>query len=176
MDDLLIIVQYLNDFHKDMIPEITNFLHESYAPLKAQGLNYVAATQDESVTESRLSEGKAFLGFLDDELVATVSLLMHEHNVNSKYSQQVPYFMQPHVAAFSQFAVKHHLKGQGLGQKMMAYIEAKARQLGAKELALDTSEKATDLIAFYKKRGYQIVAEHDWEFTNYKSLILSKNL
>ena len=45
------------------------------------------------------------------------------------------------------------------------------------ELALDTSENATHLIALYEKWGYTQVATHDWRpGVNYLSVVMSKRL
>ena len=44
------------------------------------------------------------------------------------------------------------------------------------ELACDTAEGATHLIALYTKQGFQKVGMADWEGTNYKSVIFSKTL
>jgi GNAT superfamily N-acetyltransferase len=50
--------------------------------------------------------------------------------------------------------VKEELRGYGYGQRLLARIEAEARQRGAKNIYLDTfSFQAPD---FYKKYGYEI--------------------
>ncbi len=48
--------------------------------------------------------------------------------------------------------------------------------MGASQVALVTSEQATDLIAWYGLRGYRHVQEVDWKVTNYRSVVLSKPL
>ena len=80
------------------------------------------------------------------------------------------------MACFTQFAVRTNLQGRGLGTQVMNFIENRAAELGVEYLALDTSERAFDLIEMYKKRGYLEVAKHSWDFTNYKSVVLSKKL
>ncbi len=48
--------------------------------------------------------------------------------------------------------------------------------LGAKELALDTAEWTYHLMSMYPAGGYRLVDDLQWETTNYRSVILSKNL
>jgi GNAT superfamily N-acetyltransferase len=59
---------------------------------------------------------------------------------------------------------------------MMSMIEERAKELGAHEIALDTSEHADDLIKMYEKRGYKHVSHVQWGETNYRSVVLSKVL
>ena len=58
----------------------------------------------------------------------------------------------------------------------MDRLESRARELGFKELALDSSEHAKHLIRMYQARGYRLVGEHQGSITNYKSVLLSKSL
>ncbi len=58
----------------------------------------------------------------------------------------------------------------------MDVAEGRAREWGARLIAIDTSEHATDLITLYSKRGYKIVDSVSWPETNYRSVILAKAL
>jgi hypothetical protein len=58
----------------------------------------------------------------------------------------------------------------------MGIAEARAREKGVAELALDTSEHAEGLIAMYKRRGYRFIEYAQWDSVNYRSVILSKRL
>lgn len=62
------------------------------------------------------------------------------------------------------------------GSSMMEKLEIRAKELGASEIALDTSEHAADLISRCEKRGYLIVAHAKWEVTNYRSVVMAKKL
>jgi len=46
----------------------------------------------------------------------------------------------------------------------------------AGEVALDTSEHASHLIALYTRRGYRFVEHVRWDTVNYRSVVLSKAL
>ncbi len=89
-----------------------------------------------------------------------------------------PWLDRPEVASFGQFAVEPPLQGRGLGASLLDLVEARARETGARELALDTSEKATRLIAYYAKRGYRFIEHVQWDpaVVNYRSVVLSKTL
>ena len=47
---------------------------------------------------------------------------------------------------------------------------------GAAELALDTSEGADHLIAWYERIGFRIVEYAQWKGKRYRSVIMSKTL
>ena len=156
--------------HGDLVDSLTTLLHEAYAPLAAQGMKYLATHQPSSKTRERLLEGESYLAFLGGDLAGTITLY------REKMQSTCDYYRQAGIFSFGQFAIRHDLKGRGLGSKMMDLVEARAKKLGAKELALDTSEHASELIAMYEKRGYKHVAFTKWEVTNYRSVIMSKPL
>lgn len=156
--------------HADLVAPLTKLLHESYAPLAAQGMRYLATHQPASKTRERLLEGESYLAFLNEDVVGTITLY------REKMQSSCDYYRQTGVFSFGQFAIRHDLKGQRFGSAMMDFVEGHAREMGARELALDTSEHAHELISMYEKRGYKHVAFTKWEVTNYRSVILSKPL
>ena len=58
----------------------------------------------------------------------------------------------------------------------MDVIKNRARELGFTQLAIDTSEHASHLIKTYERRGYNFIEFHQWNITNYRSVVMSKNL
>ncbi len=54
--------------------------------------------------------------------------------------------------------------------------EAWASRQGYGELALDTAEPATHLVALYEKQGYRPVGTVDWPGKVYRSVVMSKVL
>jgi GNAT superfamily N-acetyltransferase len=159
----------------DSFEEITDLLHRAYAPLAARGMAYVATHQSADVTRDRCARGLTWVGILDGRIVATITLEPSPATV--KATSGGDHYLRPGIAKFQQFAVDPALKGTGLGGRMMDLIEAHAKELGARELALDTSVYATGLIAMYGKRGYRDVGPIDWRpSTNYPSVVLSKIL
>ncbi len=163
-----VLVRMLRD--SDDLEAMTRLLNRAYAPLAQAGLRYVASWQDVSITRNRISTGETYVGLRDGNLVATATLTPPDA------SSQNLYYHSSHVASFQQFAVAPELQGRGLGSFIMDILERRAAQLGYAELALDTSEKAVNLIRYYRKRGYEEVARQDWKETNYLSVVLSKQL
>jgi GNAT superfamily N-acetyltransferase len=168
--DSLQLVPFQPSAHAHLIEPLTDILHKAYAPLAAKGLKYLATHQPATKTLQRLQEGEAYLSFVDDTLVGTVTLYSEDPNSSCEY------YRKPGVYCFGQFAVCPSQQSKGIGAKTMTFIEERARELGAKELALDTSEHAEHLIAMYEKRGYKIVAHTKWQVTNYRSVVMSKFL
>ena len=60
--------------HMSLVAPLTSLIHEAYAPLAAKGLRYLATHQPPSQTLERLQEGESYLGFIDSELVGTITL------------------------------------------------------------------------------------------------------
>lgn len=153
-----------------LVEPLTELLHEAYAPLAARGMKYLATHQPPSKTLERLKDGESYLAFLADELIGTVTLY------KEKPQSGCEYYRNSGVYSFGQFAIRPDLQGRKIGSRLMDFIEQRARELGANEIALDTSEHAYELIAMYGRRDYRHVAYTQWEVTNYRSVILSKQL
>lgn len=156
----------------DSIDELTQLLNKSYKFLADMGLNYVAATQDSSITLKRIASAyKCFIGIQNDKIVSTICLY------SPRPSDKGSWYNKDFVAKVGQFAVVPELQKYGIGSKMMDIVEAEAKNIeNVKEIALDTAETAYHLIGFYGKRGYRYIETISWDMTNYNSVILSKSL
>lgn len=169
MQELEIIPFHLQS-HQPLIAPLTELLHAAYKPLAENGMRYLATHQPSETTYERLLEGESYLCFWARELIGTVTLK------TTRPRSKCAWYRQPGNFHFSQFAIHPEYQKRGIGSKMMNLVEIRARQLGAAELALDTSEHAAHLIEMYEKRGYRLVDHVSWEATNYRSVILSKKL
>ena len=70
--------------------------------------------------------------------------------------------------------IREELRGQGYGHRLLTQVEDKARDLGAKQAYLDTfSFQAPE---FYKRHGYQILAEMEDFPVGHQRYIMSKPL
>ncbi|MDR7856473.1 GNAT family N-acetyltransferase [Tissierella sp.] len=157
---------------EDSIEELTQLLNKSYKVLADMGLNYVAATQDQSVTLKRSNNAyKCYIGIYKNRIVSTISLYTPSSSDNSSW------YNKKFVAKVGQFAVVPELQKYGIGSKMMDIAEEEARGImNVRELALDTAETAHHLINYYKKRGYKYIETIKWDAVNYNSVVLSKSL
>jgi GNAT superfamily N-acetyltransferase len=154
----------------DDLEALTRLLHRAYADLAARGLRYTATYQDVAITRRRIAGGEALVAEMDGVIVGTVTWYPPGSSDDGWYAQ-------PGVAAFGQFGVEPHLRGTGIGRALIAEVERRARAAGAHELACDTAQPATDLIAMYERWGFRVVGTTDYRpTTNYLSVVLSKTL
>ena len=153
-----------------LIGPLTALLHEAYRPLAEGGLGYLASHQDERTTLKRLKQGESFLAFWGGQLAGTIYLYP------PKEDSPCEHYRKPGVYSFGQFAVSPDLQGRGIGEALLKFVEQRARELGATEIAMDTAEGATVLIAMYSRHGYRNVGSVQWSVTNYMSVVMSKPL
>lgn len=165
------------DLETDDLVALTALLHRAYAELLEQGLRFTATAQPPEQTRSRIEGGMCYLAVDGDSMIGTATA--HENDPDD----DVRYYRRPGVATFSQFGVDPQRRGEGIGQALLRACEAWALEAGHREIALDTSEQATHLIALYKKWGFEIVDSHDYRPTdhqpsgvNYLSVVMSKRL
>lgn len=145
-------------------------LNAAYAPLASRGMRFVASWQDEKTTRERCLGGTSFVAEAGGLIVGTVTCY------GPGQANGSPWYDRPDVASIGQWAVDPAWQGRGIGRLLLDAAEDCARALGARHLALDTSEHAAELIATYEKRGYSFVEHVQWNETNYRSVILSKPL
>ena len=70
-------------------------------------------------------------------------------------------------------AVAPEATGQGLGQRVVAYLEAQARAVGVREIVLHAREAA---VGFYEKLGYVAVAPSHLLFGEIQHFLMRKEL
>lgn len=154
---------------RDSVDEITELLHLAYGALAKQGMHYNASHQPASQTLSRLSSGDSFIAFDGNgKIIGSITLY------RSSKENGHPYYTRQNLVYFGQFAVHPDYQGNGVSKMLYKTIEDHARSLGSAEIALDTAETAHDLIAMYRRWGFEIVDTADWESTNYISVIMAK--
>ncbi len=154
----------------DSVAELTRLLHASYARLGEMGFNYTAVDQSEDVTRKRISLGDCLVAIDGSTIAGTV--MFHAPG----QSKGCACYEKPNVATIGQFGVLPSYQGRGMGNLLLAEAERRAVLTGATELALDTSEGAQHLIAWYERRGFHIVEHAQWRGKTYRSVIMSKPL
>jgi predicted N-acetyltransferase YhbS len=134
------------------------------------GMRFLASHQSDAVTRKRAGGGECFIALIDGAIVGTIVF------VPAARTDGMPWLDRPEIASLGQFAVEPKLQRGGLGLRLMEQVERRAVESGAAEIALDTAETATHLIAWYGKRGYRLIEYAQWDHTNYRSAIMSKSL
>jgi GNAT superfamily N-acetyltransferase len=158
---------------RDSLDDLTTLLRAAYRPLADRGLNFIATTQDVSVTQKRIESATACWVAVaaEDIVVGTVCYYAGAH-----FSAGPQWYVQPGVCHFGQFAVSPKLQAGGIGSALLTRVEECAAADRKHELACDTAEPATHLIEFYERRGFRIVERHRWPHAHYDTVVLSKNL
>jgi predicted N-acetyltransferase YhbS len=158
---------------RDSIFDLTELLHRAYKRHADRGLRAIAAYQDESTTLKRITGGECYVASLVDDDRKVVGTIVFKDSANTKGT---PWFERGDVASFSQLAVEPWLQGRGIGGLLMRTAERRAVESGAAHIALSTPEPAAELLAMYQHRGYGRVEDTQWPGTNYRSVILSKEV
>ncbi|MFH8572352.1 GNAT family N-acetyltransferase [Streptomyces sp. NPDC017993] len=153
----------------DSVPEITALLHRAYADHAAAGRVFFASYQSDRDTRYRLDRGESWVAVEDGRIVGTVTLTGNHHSP--------PGYPVPHGhGSLWQLAVEPDRRGTGLGDRLLAHAERRIAALGASRVVFDTSSLATELIAWYERRGYRPAGTYDRSVTNYRSVVLAKAL
>lgn len=155
----------------DSLEALTELLHRAYARLGAMGFRYLATHQDVATTQRRVARGDCYLALLGDRVVGTTLVVPPQPPLGS-----CAWYDRPDVGRVSQYAIEPAFQGRGFGTRLLSFAERRAAELGVSEVAVDTAEEATHLVAFYTSRGYRHVGLAQWDHTNYRSVILSKPL
>lgn len=156
--------------HDDSLEVLTDLPHRAYKVLADMGLRFLATWQDVETTRHRISDGTCFVAVTDDTIIGTITFKM-PHGGHG-----VPWLDRPDVGHISQMAVEPSHQNLGIGGLLMRHAEEYAKARGLVELALDTSEQAGHLIAWYERLGYRGVDFIQWEIVNYRSVVMSKSL
>ncbi|MFE9255686.1 GNAT family N-acetyltransferase [Streptomyces sp. NPDC006879] len=153
----------------DSVEELTRLLHRAYADHAAAGRIFFASYQSLQDTANRLGKGECWVARRGDALVGTVTVAA-PHAVPEGYPAPAT------AGSFWQLAVDPSERGTGLGQRLMDLAEERIAALGSAQVVIDTSAKATELVGWYRRRGYVPVGTWRWDVTNYESVVLAKAL
>ena len=73
-------------------------------------------------------------------MVGTITVVMNGTN------DPINWFSKPRVSYFTQFAIHKEAQRKGYGDDLLKFVETYAKNGGALESALDTSEKAVEFL------------------------------
>ena len=154
----------------DSIVDLTALLHAAYARLGGMGFNYTAVDQVEDMTRERIARGLCLVAVDGGKLVGTIMFLAPGRSAGCSC------YERPDVATIGQFGVLPDRQGTGTGTRLLREAERLAVASGAAELALDTSEGADHLVAWYEREGFRLIEHVQWEGKTYRSVIMSKQV
>lgn len=157
---------------EDSIAELTDLLRRAYASLAADGMRNLASHQSVDMTAQRLV-GATTVVAVDEAgaLVGAISVA-HPDTPNSYFD----FHDRVGNSHFFMFGIEPARQGSGLGTQLLERVEKLAVDLGADELACDTSEHAHRLIDWYTRLGYVRIGTVNWDMVNYLSVVLAKRL
>lgn len=165
-------VQIRRIAESDSVEDLTELLHRAYKVLADMGFRFFATYQTPEQTQDRINSGECYVGILDGKIIGTVTFYP-----NPRTSANDPeWYRRPDISYFGQFAVEPSLQRSGLGSRLMDFVENLARERGIAEIALDTAEGAHHLRDYYTRRGYRFIEYVQWDVTNYRSVVMSKEL
>lgn len=156
----------------DSVEELTELLHRAYKILADMGFRFFATHQTPEQTQERIDSGECYVGIHDGRVIGTVTFYPPPRPESSGSE----WYRRPDVSHFGQFAVEPSLQRSGVGSRLMDFVEDLARERGIAEIALDTAEGAHHLRDYYGRRGYRFIEYVQWDVTNYRSVVMSKNV
>lgn len=145
--------------------------------LVTKGFDHWKKYYSKELVEKKLKTQEVFIGSLDDNPVATVTMDMNP--VDYYTPEDMSRFANQNAMAvyITALAVLPEKQGAGLASQMMQMVEGKTREKGAKYLRLDCRESYQDLVRFYANRGFvtvgRIIDEAD---NNEPYLLMEKEL
>lgn len=167
----------------DSIRELTRLLHRAYRPQVEMGLRPLAGRQTEKVTRGRTSTGENYLAIATEPFTGANSTRFDKGRIlgtilfeEIETADFPPHFLRDEVAHFSLFGVDPDCQSIGIGAALLKRVEERAKENGARELALSMAEPDRNLYDYYLRRGFRFVEHWQWPYTNYRSAILSKAL
>ncbi|WP_042349244.1 GNAT family N-acetyltransferase [Bacillus massiliigorillae] len=136
---------------------VLDLTHRAYEPIRELGLPFPAATATLEMMKENINKHATYVAEVDENVIATITLIYPWGHWRE--DAEYPYVWW--------FAVDPAYKKQGVGNRLLTYIEETIVRdtLKAPELTLATSIHHPWLIPMYERRGYEKVEllelEHD---------------
>ncbi|GEO05300.1 hypothetical protein AAE02nite_29640 [Adhaeribacter aerolatus] len=106
-----------------------------------------------------------------DDATATHALMLNE--ADDPIGVCRLHLPTPAEAQIRFMAIHPQYQGQGLGKKILTYVEEKAREQGAQYITLQAREQA---VPFYQRAGYRVVAKTHLLFGEIQHYQMRKDL
>ena len=134
--------------------EIQRLMYEAFTPLRDLGIDWPSVNADVDLVEQNIKTSTTFVLENDKEIISTITV-------------RYPWEGKRRISVYPfvwWFATKPSYDGRGLGSKLLKYVEETYLRdtLKAPAVTLGTSaRKHPWLLDIYKKRGYEVYAEHE---------------
>lgn len=125
----------------------------AYAPIKALGIHFDAATADLALATRHLGEHGVYAMLVDGKMVSSVTL-------RYPWGPQPGPFGLPHIGWFGAHPA---YAGQSYGKQIQDWVEQEIliKQLRAPAVSLGTATSHPWLKEMYQKRGFEPIMERD---------------
>lgn len=123
--------------------------------LKEKGLDHWSSYYTREMIEDKISSCEVYLVSEENVSVGTFCISEKMFDFYNELPRPLP-FKDLEVNAFypSMLAVDPDHQGKGVASKILEFLEQIARERGIKYIRFDCREEYSDLVSFYKKRGF----------------------
>lgn len=155
----------------DAVEEIDRLFHTPHALMADFALRrYSRANLGEGKLEEGEPAGETYVAESESGLIGAAVFFDPEN------TRGCPFYDRPGVASLGPFAIQPAFQGHGLGSAMLSFLETRARETGADELAVELSPNAPHSLNKFLKEGYRYAENANWADCGQKCVILHKPL
>lgn len=151
--------EMMSDIHirvanQDDAVEIQQLMYEAFTPLREMGIQWPSVNATVEMVEDNIETGTAFVLENEQEIISTITV-------------RYPWESEDRVSIYPfvwWFATKPSYGGQGMGSRLLTYVEETFLRdtLKAPAVTLGTSaRKHPWLLDIYQHRGYEVYKEHE---------------
>lgn len=151
-------------------PAVLDLTLRAYEPIRKLNIKFTAATADLQLVINNIERNATYVQEQDGCIIATVTVRFPW--ADSQHSSPYPFIWW--------FAVDPAYKQQGIGSKLLTWVEEKVLRDQVKAPAVDlaTAERHPWLVSIYERRGYKVFykKEKDGDKMVYLRKILDETL
>lgn len=166
-DDKIIIIPKPNEINWG---GVTKLLNVAFSTRKTEGLNFPAATITTAEIISKYKNSSCLIALDNKELVGVII-----YKISEKQGARL-WFYDTIYINWNLLAVHPKFKNRGIGNKLIASMEKKARENNVDSIIGSTAAPAKALVNWYSRIGYKKISYGSDITTNYYSIIFQKKI